>query len=107
MDYQDLKGKDFEFLIKGDIDVFDYWDDIMTPNSFEYSEFVRNKWPYYKVGNDEFSYSVEPPGIQMTFNDEITFSKAKAIADEIIFNINQAGQNAELIIIDKNRIYGF
>jgi hypothetical protein len=38
---------------------------------------------YYQVDKDEFSYSWEMPGIQMTFNPEITYLKAKQIADEV------------------------
>ena len=55
----------------------------------------------YKVGQDEFSYSVEEPGIQMTFNKEINFDKAKKIGDEVISNIIATGQQAELLILDK------
>ncbi|GAB3718734.1 hypothetical protein GCM10027592_61920 [Spirosoma flavus] len=79
----------------------------MTPNSFEWVKVVKDGWPYYRVGNDEFSYSKEMPGIQMTFNEEITFEKAIKIADEVVDNIRMLGQQAELEIIDKTQIYGF
>ena len=91
----------------GDIDVFDIWDKVMTPNSFATNQVEKNNWIYYQVGEDEFCYSIEPPGIQMTFNDEITFKKAKAIGDEIIENILAEGQDAQLIILNKSNIYKF
>ncbi|MBK9256913.1 MAG: hypothetical protein IPM42_15635 [Saprospiraceae bacterium] len=101
------KGEDFEFLIVGDIEIFSDFDNIMTPNSFEWIKTIKNDWDYYIVGQDEFSYSVEEPGIQMTFNKEISFEKAKQIADEVIANIIATGQKAELTILDKKNLYRF
>jgi hypothetical protein len=100
-------GNDFEFLITGDIDVFDDFDNIMTPNTFEWTKTLKDNWAFYQIGQDEYSYSIEPPGIQMTFNKEITFDKAKKIADEVVENIVATGQNAELVILDNKRIYRF
>ena len=100
-------GENFEFLIVGDIDVFSDFDSIMTPNSFKWTKINKEDWDYYQVGHDEFSYSVEEPGIQMTFNKEILFDKAKKIADEVIVNINATGQKAELIILDNKNVYPF
>lgn len=100
-------GKDFEFLIVGEVNVLSDFDQLMTPNSFEWTKTHKNGWDYYQVGQDEFSYSFEEPGIQMTFNDEISFDKAKKIGDEIILNINSTGQNAELLIVDKRKVHGF
>ncbi len=101
-------GKDFEFLITGVIDIpaGDY-DQIMTPNSLEWIKIVKDEWPYYRVGSDEFSYSWEMPGIQMTFNEQVPFEKAKKIADEVIENIRGLGQSAELMTIDKTKLYRF
>lgn len=48
-------GKDFEFLITGDVDIpaADY-DRIMTPNTFQWKKVNRDDWYYYQVGEDEF-----------------------------------------------------
>jgi hypothetical protein len=88
-------GKDFEFLITGDVDISSAdFDQIMTPNTFQWKKVNRNDWYYYLVGEDEFTYSLEMPGIQMTFNKEISFEKAKQITDEVINNIKATGQEA-------------
>lgn len=100
-------GEDFEFLIVADIDVFSDFDNIMTPNSLEWTKIHKNDWDFYQVGQDEFSYSIEEPGIQMTFNKEILFDKAKKIVDEVITNIIAIGQEAELLILDNKKIYRF
>jgi|GEM_PF-1679959 len=101
-------GKNFEFLITGDLEITaENHDEIMTPNSFEWTKIQKDNWPYYQVGQDEFSYSWEPPGIQMTFNDDITFQKAKNIADEIMENIKKTGQFAALVILESGKIYKF
>ena len=107
-DKSEWTGKDFEFLIVGDINVpADNYDKIMTPISFDWMKINKNNWTYYQVGQDEYSYSVEMPGIQMTFNESIPFQKAKKIADEIIENIRATGQDAELVTIDKTKVYRF
>jgi hypothetical protein len=101
-------AKNFEFLITGDLEITaENHDEIMTPNSFEWTKIEKDNWPYYQVGQDEFSYSWEPSGIQMTFNEDITFQKAKNIADEIIENIHRTGQFAELVILESGKIYKF
>lgn len=101
-------GKNFEFLITGDLEITaENHDQIMTPNSFEWIKVEKDGWPYYQVGQDEFSYSWEPPGIQMMFNDGITFQKAKNIADEIMGNIKEMGQYADLVILESGKIYKF
>ena len=51
------------------------------------------------------SFSWEIPGIQLTFNKEVKYEKAKKIADEIIENINSTGHKAELITLEKNKVY--
>ena len=107
IDRTDWTGENFEFLIIGDIYIFSDFDNIMTPNSFEWIKTIKDNWNYYQVGEDEFSYSIEEPGIQMTFNNEIIFDKAKKIADEIIANITATGQKAKLIILDKKNTYRF
>ncbi len=107
-DRSNWTGKDFDFLITGELELSaENHDQIMTPNSFVWTKIERDNWPYYQVGQDDFHYSWEPPGIQMTFNDDITFNKAKTIADEIIQNLRSAGQVAELQILDSTKIYRF
>lgn len=108
MDRSNWTGADFEFLISGDVNISkEDYDRIMTPKSIECNKIIKNDWEYFQAGQDEFSYSWEEPGIQMTFNKEITFEKAKKIADEIIQNIKSTGQEVELIILDKKNIYRF
>lgn len=107
VDTSSWTGQDFEFLIVGNIDVYIDFDNIMTPNSFEWYKTVKNDCQYYQIGQDEYSYSIEEPGIQMTFNKEITFEKAKKIADEVIENINASGQVAELLILDNKQTHHF
>ncbi|HYV92466.1 MAG TPA: hypothetical protein VE978_11800 [Chitinophagales bacterium] len=108
IDRSQWTGNDFEFLIAGDIDItMDNYNHVMTPDSFDWTKIIKNDWTYYQVGEDEFSHSLEPPGIQMTFNKEIAFDKAKKIADEVVEKINSTGQKAELVILDKTKVYKF
>lgn len=104
---QDYKNGEFEFLIRGEIEFPDNWKEILTPNSLKVEEIIEDEWFDFKVGDDMFSYSFEEPGIQMTFNKEMEFNKAKKIADEVIENIKQTGQNAELLILDNSKTYSF
>lgn len=108
VDKSQWTGKDFEFLITGDIDIpAEDYDNIMTPNSFDWTKTMKDEWPYYQVGQDEFSYSWEMPGIQMTFNKEMPYGKAKKIADEVLGNIKGTGQQVELVTLDKTKVYKF
>ena len=108
VDKSQWTGKDFEFLITGDINILsDNYDKIMTPTSFEWTKTNKKDWTYYQVGQDEYSYSWEMPGIQMTFNESIPYQKAKKIADEVIENIRATGQIAELVILNKTKVYRF
>ncbi|MEL1242846.1 hypothetical protein AAEO56_01120 [Flavobacterium sp. DGU11] len=99
-------GKDFEFLIRGDIELTaENYDDIMTPNTMAWQKVIQDGYAYYKVGNDEICYSWEMPGIQMTFNPEITYLKAKQIADEVMQNLINAGQFPELVTLQSDILY--
>jgi len=51
--------------------------------------------------HDEFRYSWQKPGIQMTFDDAISFQKAKKIADEVIENCKNT---VEDVIRDRIKI---
>jgi hypothetical protein len=44
----------------------------------------------------------------MTFNKEISYDKAKLIADEVVTKLSKfTGQEIELIFIPKDKIIGF
>jgi hypothetical protein len=108
MDKINWTGENFEFLITGVDEIpNEEYDRIMTPNSFKWKKVIKNEWPFYEVGKDEFSFSWEIPGIQFTFNKEVKYEKAKNIADEIIENLKEIGQNAELLILESNKVYKF
>lgn len=108
IDRTNWTGENFEFLIIGVDEIpNEEYDRIMTPNSFEWKKVIKNEWPFYVVGEDEFSFSWEIPGIQFTFNKEVKYEKAKKIADEIIENINSIGQKAELLTLESNKIHKF
>ena len=97
-----MRGKDFEFLITpGDIDVKqEDFDNLMTPDSLPWTKVSKNELTYYKVGKDEFSYSREIPGIQMTFNAEITFEKARQIVEEVADKLQKhTGLEIEVLFI--------
>jgi len=106
-DKSNWTGKDFEFLIRGDVEIPESkYDEIMTPNSYSWDKVIRNGWYYYEVGPDSFYYSWEPPGIQMAFNEEVS-QKAKQIAEEVISNILATGQYAELIELGRDQVHRF
>ncbi|EDM42809.1 hypothetical protein SCB49_14775 [unidentified eubacterium SCB49] len=108
IDRTNWTGENFEFLIIGVDEIpNEEYDNIMTPNSYEWKKVIKDEWPFYIVGEDEFSFSWEMPGIQFTFNKEVKYEKAKKIADEIIENINSIGQKAELLTLESNKIYKF
>lgn len=91
MDTNSLTGEDFEFLLTpGDIEIgIEEFDQLMTPYSMKWNKIFRDNWYYYQVDNDEFTYSFELPGIQMTFNKEISYKKAKTIAEEVAKNLTE------------------
>ncbi len=100
-------GKDFEFLITpGDIEIkSEDFDDLMTPDSMPWTKVLKNERTCYQVGVDEFSYSREMPGIQMTFNAEITFEKARQIVEEVANKlIKYTGQEIEVLFIPTDAI---
>lgn len=79
----------------------------MTPNTFQWSKVSKENWYYYQVGEGQFSYSWELPGIQMFFSYNIPFAKAKLIADEVIGNIIATGQDAKLVVLDSSNAHRF
>lgn len=110
VDTSKLTGSDFEFLITpSDIEIskedFDY---IMTPDSLQWAKTIKDGWLYYQVGTDEFSYSWEEPGIQMTFNKEISYDKAKLIADEVVTKLSKyTSKEIEITFIPKDKVITF
>jgi hypothetical protein len=80
-----MTGKDFEFLITpGDLEIKpEDFDSLMTPDSMSWTKISKNDRTWYQVGKDEFSYSVQASGIQMSFNREISFEKARKIVEEV------------------------
>lgn len=101
-------GKDFEFLIAGEIDIApEDYERVLTPNSFEWRKIERENCTYYHIDNDEYSCSLEEPGIQLSFNEEIPFKKARQIANEVVDNIKATGQYAELVVLKKSTVYRF
>jgi hypothetical protein len=103
-------GKDFEFLITpGDLEIKpDDFDNLMTPDSIPWTKVLKNERTYYQVGVDAFSYSREIPGIQMIFNAEITFEKARQIAEEVANKlIKYTGQEIEVLFIPTDVVSKF
>jgi len=108
IDRSNWLGQDFEFLIVGEIEIpIDIYDQIMTPNTLNWEKIYKNDWIYYKVGEDEYSFSHEIPGIQFTFNKEVKYNKAKKIADEIIVNLRSIKQYPTLKVLKTGNVYRF
>ncbi|GAB2653905.1 hypothetical protein GCM10027036_04050 [Flavihumibacter cheonanensis] len=102
-----MPGK-FEFLITGDNELSsEQFNTLLFPTTYQVKKIERDGWSYFQTEGDEFSYSWEPPGIQMTFNKECSFQKAKQIADEVVQNLVKAGFNVELLVINNTQITTF
>lgn len=99
-----LTGKDFEFLIThpDEFEILDKdFEGLMTPDDMPWSKILKNNWTYYTVGADEYYFSMEPPGIQMVFNHEMPYNKAKNIGDQIVEKLKRySGLEIELILIN-------
>ena len=96
--FSEMTGKDFEVLITpSDLEIkAEDFDHIMTPESMGWTKTVRDNCSNYHVDKDEFSYSWEMPGIQMTFNSEMAYHKAKQIVDEIVKKLSDySGKKVE------------
>ena len=106
----ELTGKDFEFLIvPADIEIkAEDFDRLMTPDTISWIKIIKEGWVYYQVEKDEFSYSMEISGIQMTFNLEMPYAKARTIADEVMKKLSAyCNQKVEVLFIPKNKIISF
>jgi hypothetical protein len=100
-------GNDFEFLIRFADDKEpqlkqEEYDRVMTPNTFQWTKTMKDDYPMYCVGDDSYYYSWEIPGVQMIFNDSISFIKAHKLAYEIVNNLRAIGSDAYLFVIDHN-----
>ena len=111
LDRTNLTGRDFEFLIihPDELEINgDIFDKLMTPDNISWTKISKDNWYYYVVGQDEFTYSWEPPGIQMTFNDDIIYDKAKDIAEQVVTKLkNFSGLDIDLVFIDKQQLIKF
>jgi hypothetical protein len=100
-------GKDFEFLITpGDLAIKpDDFDNLMTPDSMPWTKVLKNERTYYQVGVDAFSYSRETAGIQMSFNAEMTFEKARQIVEEVANKLTKyTGQDIDVLFVPTDAI---
>jgi len=105
---QNFSPGQFEFLITGDIELTpEQFGTLLAPASMKVEQVERKGWIYFQANGDEFSYSWEIPGIQMMFNKECTFEKARQIAEKVVENLKSAGFDAELVIIDNSQITKF
>jgi hypothetical protein len=97
-----MTGKDFEFLITpGDLEIKpEDFDPLMTPDSIPWTKTAKNDRTWYQVGKDAFSYSRVERGIQMMFNPEIRFEKARKIVEEVETKLNRyTGIEIEVIFV--------
>ena len=97
-----MTGKDFEFLITpGDLEIKpEDFDSLMTPDSIPWTKTAKNDRTWYQVGKDAFSYSREERGIQMMFNREIRFEKARKIVEEVETKLKTyTGKEIEVIFV--------
>ncbi|GAA4345319.1 hypothetical protein [Flaviaesturariibacter amylovorans] len=96
----------FEFLLKGDVDLPEsQFRDIALPGSPGVTEIEREGWTYYKVGDVECTFSIEEPGIQMTFDAKTTLADARAIAEQVLQRFRSSGRDVELVILDNTKVY--
>ena len=99
-------GSDFYLLITGATQIEKgSYDTLMTPKTFEWSRISQIKWPIYRVGEDEYSFSFEKNGIEITFCESVRFNKAKQIGDEIVEKLCSTGQIVNLYVMAKPKIY--
>ena len=99
-------GADFYLIIAGatQIDKNNY-DKLLTPKTLEWSRMNQIKWPIYKVGEGEYSFSFEKHGMEITFSETIQFNTAKQIANEIIEKLSSSNQILNLYILAKPRVF--
>ena len=97
-----MTGKDFEFLITpADLEIKpEDFDPLMTPDSIPWTKTSKNDRTWYEVGKDGFSYVRGERGIQMMFNREIRFEKARKIIEEVETKLTAySGREIEVIFI--------
>jgi hypothetical protein len=97
----EFAGKDFTFLITGDINIApaDY-DALLTPDAMPWTKVDKDNHTWYQVGKDAFCYAQEAKGIQMSFNAEIKFEKARQIVEAVASKLQQhTGQEIEVLFV--------
>jgi len=98
-------NKHFEFLIThpDDFEVADeLFDSLMTPDNIKWTKVIKDDWPHYQIDSGYFSYSWEPPGIQMTFSFGFPYDVARLIADEIIVKLKRHSPDSSIDLIELN-----
>ncbi len=106
MDTSEWTGKDFEFLLVGNIQIpAGEYDNLMTPNSFDWTKVTMKNSTIYTVNEESYNFSQDTDGLHMSFTPGFTFTIARQIVNEIIKNLNQAGQTAELAVLGFPIVY--
>jgi hypothetical protein len=72
----------------------------LAPANMAWQYEVRDKMPWYVVGADGYTYSWEPPGIQLLFDEGVAADRAVAIAEAIVAGMQERGYGGELLVID-------
>jgi hypothetical protein len=72
----------------------------LSPTGMEWRCTMRNKMPWYVVGEDGYTYSWEEPGIQLLFDEGVTANRAVEIAEAIVAGMQLRGYGGELVVID-------
>ena len=103
-----LTGKDFGFLIlyPENLEINDdLLEKLMPSDNTEGVTISKDDWLNHQPEGDEFTYSWKVPGIKMMFNDEMTYDKAKEIAEQVVTKLKDySGLKIELVLIDKTRL---
>lgn len=99
MDTSGWTGKDFEFVITGDVQIStgDY-DRLLAPNSFKWRKKTVKTCNLYFIDQEAYSFSQEEDGIHMSFTPGFAYPLARQIVDEIIQNLREAGKVVGLVV---------
>ena len=93
-------GKDFEFLITGDVQIeASEYDTIMTPKSWTFKRATVGKWNMYTLDGELYCVSQEADGIHLSFTPAFTYAVARQIADEIMEKLQAARKPAALVVL--------
>ncbi len=61
---------------------------------------LRNRMPWYVVGADGYTYSWEPAGIQLLFDEGVAAARAVEIAQAIVAGVQERGYGGVLLVVD-------